>query len=590
MKKIIYISVALITVLVVYIFLSNAKEEEIYKPVANNTESCIQCHTDEKTGFSIYHNPKNIGCSACHLGNTKSHDKDSAHYEMIKIPGNLSDADKTCGKCHANQLHNIKHSLMTTNSGLIAVDKYFFKDSDSLDAYFHIKDLGYDASDTHLRNLCANCHLGAEKSEYGEINEQSRGGGCNACHLNYNGHDHPSTDIQITDTHCFGCHSRSSRISTNYLGYSESLLEELPDDDKHKQFEDGRIYEAMTEDVHHKAGLLCIDCHSSKEVMGHGVDYAHEEDAVKIQCSDCHTDEANTITYDELDSEEKMLFALRKYIHNDKKILATKKELFALINVYIDENNEINLISKKDNSKHIISKQNEQCSKSSHENLSCSSCHSSWTSKCIGCHNTFNRDDYIYGYDLLAKEATDESWNEMISEFSVSESALGVREKNGKKEIECAVPGMIMTIDHQSFDSSATILESFYRLYAPNAPHTTTKEVRSCKSCHNNSYAIGYGAGNLIFKNNKWNFTPEYENNEHDNLPEDAWIGMFEEIDKNKDYSTRTNFRPFNISEQKNILEVGKCLQCHKEDSEIMNRALDVGIWKVAKEKKDVCL
>ena len=34
---------------------------------------------------------------------------------------------------------------------------------------------------------------------------------------------HPSTDVFVNDTHCFGCHSRSSRISTNFMGLQETL-------------------------------------------------------------------------------------------------------------------------------------------------------------------------------------------------------------------------------------------------------------------------------------------------------------------------------------------------------------------------------
>ena len=74
---------------------------------------------------------------------------------------------------------------MTTNSGLVAVDKYIFGETDSPDYQFHIKNIKNSPSDKHLRDLCANCHLGAEKKEFGEITIMSRGGGCNACHLNY---------------------------------------------------------------------------------------------------------------------------------------------------------------------------------------------------------------------------------------------------------------------------------------------------------------------------------------------------------------------------------------------------------------------
>ena len=41
-----------------------------------------------------------------------------------------------------------------------------------------------------------------------------------------------------------------------------------------------------------------------------------------------------------------------------------------------------------------------------------------------------------------------------------------------------------------------------------------------------------------------------------------------------KPYSTRENARPFSIEEQKNILTVGACLTCHKDNSDVMNESL----------------
>ena len=126
-------------------------------------ESCLQCHQNTK-GFSNYHNPEEIGCTSCHLGNGISLIKDEAHRNMVLVPGNLSDAKETCGKCHASELQKIENSLMTTNSGIIAVHKFVFGESDSLNHHYHIKNLQHSAADKHLRDLCANCHLGAEKS------------------------------------------------------------------------------------------------------------------------------------------------------------------------------------------------------------------------------------------------------------------------------------------------------------------------------------------------------------------------------------------------------------------------------------------
>jgi hypothetical protein len=186
----IIIAVLLITVIVVFVKFDEIKRyyftstSEEYISVSTISESCLNCHINTK-GYSDYHNPELIGCTGCHLGNGAETDKDKSHEGMILIPGNLSDAQETCGKCHPNELHKVQNSLMTTNSGLVAVDKFIFDEADSPDYHYHITQIKNSASDKHLRDLCANCHLGAQKSEFGAIDELSRGGGCNACHLNY---------------------------------------------------------------------------------------------------------------------------------------------------------------------------------------------------------------------------------------------------------------------------------------------------------------------------------------------------------------------------------------------------------------------
>ncbi len=606
-KKYILFTV-LIVIVLGYVFLkfsdfnSNQKKTgKEYSLINTKNESCIGCHT-QNTGFSEYHNPNLIGCTSCHLGDPTTTDKDKSHNGMVLIPGNLSDADKTCGKCHINELNKIKHSLMTTNSGLVAVDKFIFGEADSPDYHYDIRDIKDSPADKHLRDLCANCHLGAEKSEFGQINQLSRGGGCNACHLNYSEEAkndlekylssnkqqlpkvHPSTDIFVTNEHCFGCHSRSSRISTNYEGWHETLLDEKDVINKEgfKVFEDKRVYSYQGEDVHHAKGLLCIDCHSSHEVMGDGKDYLHEENAVTLSCSDCHfKDKPMTIAYDELDTESSLVFLHRKYKHSDKRMLAVKKDGHPLVNTYVDENDNVFLIGKKDGKLHQINKQGEVCSRdNAHKDVSCSACHAQWTPKCIGCHNSFDKND-PNGYDLLDKKMVVGQWIEYVSEFNSGKPSMGVRIKGDERIIEPAVPGMILTIDHESFSNDKKDKISFHRLYAPNSPHTTAKKSRDCKSCHNDPAAIGYGAGMLKYDTSKgygeWFFIADYDLNPNDKLPEDAWIPFLKKQEA-KVFSTRTDFRPFTIKEQKRILLVGACLQCHKDDSNIMKQTLEFGL------------
>ncbi|MBG7630984.1 MAG: hypothetical protein IZT56_11210, partial [Bacteroidetes bacterium] len=379
---------------------TTTSDTEYVKIAEVSSESCLQCHQNTK-GYSEYHNPALIGCASCHLGNTTSTDKELSHKGMVLIPGNLNDAKETCGKCHPEELHKIKNSLMTTNSGLVAVDKFIFGEADSPDYNYHIQQIQNSPSEKHLRDLCANCHLGAEKKEFGGITQLSRGGGCNACHLNYSDEakkelesyitsdkkdlpiHHPSTDIFVKNEHCFGCHSRSSRISTNYEGFRETLFDEseIVNKEGFRVLEDKRVYKYIEEDVHHTKGLLCIDCHSSHEVMGDGKLYTHEEQAVKLQCADCHFKEKpNTIPYDSLDRESLLVFLHRDYKHTDKEIIAVKKDQHPLVNTFIDSLGNAFLIGKKDGELHPLNPQSEICSRdNAHKNVSCSTCHSSWT-------------------------------------------------------------------------------------------------------------------------------------------------------------------------------------------------------------------
>jgi len=580
---------------------------------ANAKESCLNCHINN-SGFSPYHNPENIGCVSCHLGDPASDDKDKSHKNMVLIPGNLSDAEETCGKCHKDELYKIKHSLMTTNSGLVAVDKFIFGEADSPDYHYHITEIGYTGAGKHLRDLCANCHLGAEKIEFGKIDQLSRGGGCNACHLNYSAQAekdlekyitsnkkilpkiHPSTDIFVTNEHCFGCHSRSSRISTNYEGWHETLLDEedIAGKSGYKVMEDLRVYSYEGEDVHHAKGLLCIDCHSSHEVMGDGKDHLHEEKAVTLQCADCHfRDKPNTIDYDSFDIESSLVFLHRDYKHQDKKILAVKKDGHPLVNTFVDENNAVYLIGKGDKKLHPVKKQSDICSRDhAHKNVSCSTCHAQWSPRCIGCHNEFDKNDKG-GYDLLDKKNVVGQWRENIFEFFADKPAMGVRENEEGRVIEPAIPGMILTIDHKSFDAKSKKENSFHRLYAPNSPHTIAKEVRDCKSCHANPAAIGYGNGKLTYDISKgygeWNFEADFDNNPNDGLPEDAWI-PFLANSPHKIVSTRSDFRPFSIGEQKQLLLVGACLQCHKDDSKVMQQTLEFGLDPLLLKISEACI
>lgn len=555
-------------------------------------ESCLMCHGSMK-GLSESHNPATIGCYACHLGDPFSTSKMMAHRNIILIPGNFSNAQQTCGTqgCHPEITNRIMKSLMTTQSGIIAVDKFVFQETKSLDDTFNVKNLEHSAADTHLRNLCASCHLANDKKITGNADWLERGGGCNACHLHYSDEAtesmnrmhagtstgkaeiHPTIDIQVSNDRCLSCHSRSGRISLNYEGWNEVGENVESKSAKTKVLPDKRVLEFIQADVHHEGGMACIDCHISYDLMGDGTQYIHKEEAVHIQCVDCHSSgKANTIMITEIpDRESQMVAWLRKY-DTKTKVVLTANGQFPLINTRVDSLDQIFVTGKLDGKERISKPAALVCSRGKgHSRLSCESCHSSWVPQCIGCHNAYEKE--TSGFDLLTGKTVKGTWVEFVGNNYPEPPVLGINEKLESKVVT-TMPGMVLTINKESFEEGNG--NSFHRLYAPASGHTTVRKGRSCTSCHNNPLAIGYGRGELTYQISdnigKWSFEPMFALNKNDNLPEDAWIGFLKEA--KPPFSTRTSLRPFSVSEQKHILEVGACLTCHEEKSKVMDQTL----------------
>jgi hypothetical protein len=561
--------------------------------VKNSFNGCIECH-GEMEGFALAHSPDKIGCESCHLGNSFTSNKGFAHKGMIIIPGNLSDAERTCGatNCHSGIPQRINNSLMNTMSGAVLVNRFAIDELKRPVGLFNVKNLTQSNADNHFRNLCASCHLGNEKTELGPITELSRGGGCNACHLYYSNEAieqlnnylelkdkieylpkiHPQLSLKISNDHCFGCHARSGRISTNYEGWFETLFteEEIKGKGEFRILMDGRVFQKTKDDIHHQAGLECIDCHVSQEVMGDGNYYEHMEEQVRVQCKDCHSKETHSISYDELDFESKKIVDLRNIEIEEIKFLVTEKSNIPIVNAFLNSLNQKYLVTKNNKTKLQLKPPAEICIEGkSHERLSCNSCHTEWVSHCVGCHTEY--DPKLEGYDLLDNKDITGSWRETPSDFYIDYPVLGVRkEKSGKEIIDTFIPGMVLTIEKMKNNPAKKI---FKRLFAPTFSHTINKEGRSCKSCHNNPLAIGYGKGELSYSSyGKWNFKPFFLNHKEDNLPKDAWIGFIKSRDETS--TTRINTGPFTVEEQKRILIVGACLTCHEEQSEVMKKSL----------------
>jgi hypothetical protein len=558
-------------------------------------EGCLVCHHAMK-GLSDSHNPAVVGCYVCHKGDPFSADKNRAHKNMILIPGNFSNVRQTCGtqNCHREISDRLMDSPMTIASGIVGIDKFVFGEATTVNDTFQVTGLGNSMADTHLRNLCAGCHLGNEKNRTGNAAWLERGGGCNGCHLHYDNKAtasmkrmmekstdltdevHPTIDIQVSNDRCRSCHSRSGRISLSYEGWNETSMKsnEVTDTMHFKVLPDDRVVEHVSSDIHFQKGMACIDCHGSYEIMGDGKRHIHKEEAVHIQCVDCHpVGKPNSRAVGKLTDRESLMIAGLRKVDPGTRVVLTEEGNQPILNTMVDSTNRIFLTDKLTGQLHESKPISQVCSKGKgHNRLSCESCHSAWVPQCIGCHTTYEKNNP--GLDMLSGKPPTGSWIEYAGKIMAEPPVLGINEKRGGKVVT-AMPGMIMTIDKESFARGAGNL--FYRLYAPVSGHTTQREGRSCKSCHNNPLAIGYGRGELKYNpsgtTGKWTFLPRFALNANDQLPEDAWIGFMKEA--TAPCSTRSGLRPFSVKEQQRILEVGSCLTCHDGKSKVMELALE---------------
>lgn len=607
------LSATIVGMLFYQLFRSESMHSNVNISKSNISEKCIECH-QASDDMSSWHSYERIGCVACHLGNPDESEITAAHAGMIPIPGNLSTARQSCGSagCHPGITERVQSSLMSSMSGVVNIQRYFFGESDTLDAHVHVRDLGQSSADSYARNLCASCHLGREKWELGPVTEKTRGGGCNACHLNYSDEAtqmlaehregqaqnfHPSLTLKISNDHCFGCHSRSGRISTSYEGWHETQLKTIPEKDReeYRKLMDGRIMVKISEDVHHQLGLDCIDCHSGMEVMGDGRKYYHAEEAVRVRCADCHFNQApKTTDYDGLDYESQKIVDLRPQLKEDMRFVLGSESNYPLVNV-IESGNDHYLFSKNSGERHLLSPPNEICSQGdAHNDLSCSACHTSWAPQCIKCHVNF--DPSQSAFDLLDRKRVMGKWIEKGGHYLAEAPTLGVMNKrkldgSTLRKIETFIPGMIINADPSNYEATRDKSEKYARLYAPIEAHTTSKTTRDCKSCHLNPNALGYGRGSLSYDlaSKQWLFKPLYGPKKEDGLPEDAWIGLWEDAPANR--TTRANGRPFTRQEQERILSVGICLQCHEDYSPIMLNTLDdFAASKRVATKSDRCL
>lgn len=430
------------------------------------TGTCVGCHASRRAGFSEGHAFGRSNCVVCHAGNDRATGEAAAHVGLIDYPGTLDNAERACGGCHAERVASVNSGLMHTGRGIVYKARRLLDNAAEPDSTTNLQSLGNSVADSMLRKQCASCHLGQAKTAHRLDETHDRGGGCLACHINsYPESAHPALTRRVSSGRCFGCHSRSGRISLSYAGLAEV-------DESESRLADGRPVASLPADVHYTAGMGCIECHRADDVMGPAAQALHQRDAVDAACTDCHA------THDD-DPE--------------------------------------------------------------HRRLTCAACHSQWAPQCFGCHMEYDADGEQW--DHIERAVTPGRWQSRRWDVRNALPALGV---NAAGQIDVFVPGMIMTMDHPSWDSTR-----FFREFAPLSPHTVGRS-RSCESCHRSSEALGLGRGTLEQRDGYLRFRPEMELLQ-DGLPADAWTNL---DNSRGGRASIDGERPLNPGEIEKIFEV----------------------------------
>lgn len=263
------------------------------------TSTCVACHKGLESASA-----RHSDCVACHGGDPQARDKIQSH-ASLRGPANPSAPEtweEACGKCHRYQLERVKANIMQTNAGMIRNIQQTWEGADGKE-YTTRGGKAFDPTGKAVetvpvaqldnlsgelyRKFCSRCHIGTTN---GDSYAAAHGSGCAACHFPWNetatyegndkvmkgkaGHsaNHGMTPLPDTQV-CSRCHNRSGRIALSYQGLydgNNGLVPTKSGEAGPTMTSGARNLTHITPDVHFAAGMECIDCHTSREVMGDG--------------------------------------------------------------------------------------------------------------------------------------------------------------------------------------------------------------------------------------------------------------------------------------------------------------------------------
>ncbi len=571
----------------------------------SNKEQCVRCHYGiERT------TPSHHGCVSCHGGDPKATAKEAAHrgiygFANRSYPGRWENG---CGGCHRYQLARMQSSQMYTAAGMIAqIQATWEGETPTIRFGSHAAQL-YDPagrpftlhgveqldnlSGELYRKFCVRCHLDRQQDP---TNGSGNPAGCAACHFPYgqqalyrggdplllgrapHGDSHRMQSLPSLRA-CVQCHHRSGRTALSYQGLLDGNNSLVPTRDGQPgpvQGSDGRTYTHIAPDVHYLAGMDCIDCHTSREVMGEGYASASLHGQLEVTCESCHGSPTSPPRYRMIVREnEEPVRESRSYPTQIrpgmKMILTAKGRPFS--NVFTV--NGTVLVQLKHTGRLLRARVitgSPAHTVVGHGRLACAACHSRTVVQCYGCHTRYDRGgsqiDVIKGMETPGQFTETEDYRTLYP-FPLA--------LNREGRISPVTPGcqtFVTVLDAQGriVQNEAIMRYKGKRQvrFAPFYGHNTGKRAVGCSECHANPAFLGFGQHVVAGRSITGTLICDLS----DHKPLDGFLTMTNGAVRAYAAITRNHARPLNQREVQRTLAVNSCLVCHASAKDPIYRA-----------------
>jgi len=445
------------------------------------------------------------------------------------------------------------------------------------------------------RKFCARCHLGRQNDAEDGAGHPA---GCAACHFPfapdavYRGGDSTMQGRQMhSSTHtlqglppmsaCQVCHQRSGRMALAYQGLNDGNNGLVPTRGGLPgpvSASDMRSYSHIIPDVHFTAGMECIDCHTSREIMGDGYAAAGMHGQLEVRCEDCHGDGGNRPRAEAVWRENASpLRESRRYgkplAPGTRFVLTGRGRPFS--NVYTDSG-QVRVMLKRSGRVLLspVVTGTPEHDIAGHQRLGCHTCHSHTVVQCFGCHTLYDRRED--GWDFIAGRGTPGTFSETEDVRTLYPFPLAL---NREGRISAVTPGcqtFVTVIDSggvRTRDEEVLRFRGRPQLrFAPFFGHNIGKKAVGCAECHGDPAFLGFGQHIVESGIPRGTLLCEKDPTK----PLDGFLTVKNGRVKAHAAISREGGRPLDDGEVRRIWSVNLCLICHvRADDPVYRAPLD---------------